>query len=197
MSEINVELLAPAGSMEAFMGAIHAGADAVYLAGSKYGARAYADNFSEEELLFCIRYAHIWGRKVYLTINTLFKEWELHDLFSYLCPLYEAGLDACIIQDIGAFQYVKQYFPMMELHVSTQMTITGAYGAGFLKESMPASIKSSKCSKVHISFKLKGKHSSFLLPSTFTPYGKRQGWAHLPRLPLLPPKILLNKHCPE
>lgn len=134
MSEINVELLAPAGSMEAFMGAIHAGADAVYLAGSKYGARAYADNFSEEELLFCIRYAHIWGRKVYLTINTLFKEWELQDLYSYLCPLYEAGLDACIIQDIGAFQYVKQYFPKMELHVSTQMTITGAYGAGFLKE---------------------------------------------------------------
>ncbi len=134
MSEINVELLAPAGSMEAFLGAIHAGADAVYLAGSKYGARAYADNFSEEELLFCIRYAHIWGRKVYLTINTLFKEWELQDLYSYLCPLYKAGLDACIIQDLGAFQYVKYYFPDMELHVSTQMTITGSYGAGFLKE---------------------------------------------------------------
>ncbi len=134
MSEMNVELLAPAGSMEAFLGAIHAGADAVYLAGNKYGARAYADNFSEEELLFCIRYAHIWGRKVYLTINTLFKEWELQDLYTYLCPLYEAGLDACIIQDIGAFQYVKNYFPKMEIHVSTQMTVTGEYGAGFLKE---------------------------------------------------------------
>ncbi len=134
MSEINVELLAPAGGMEAFLGAIHAGADAVYLAGNKYGARAYADNFSEEELVFCIRYAHIWGRKVYLTINTLFKEWELQDLYSYLSSLYEAGLDACIIQDLGVFQYVKQCFPEMELHVSTQMTITGAYGASFLKE---------------------------------------------------------------
>ena len=134
MSDLNVELLAPAGSMEAFLGAIHAGADAVYLAGNKYGARAYADNFSEEELLFCIRYAHIWGRKVYLTINTLFKEWELQDLYSYMCPLYNAGLDACIIQDLGVFQYVKQYFPEMELHVSTQMTITGAYGALLLKE---------------------------------------------------------------
>ncbi len=134
MSEMNVELLAPAGSMEAFLGAIHAGADAVYLAGNKYGARAYADNFSEEELLFCIRYAHIWGRKVYLTINTLFKERELQELYSYLCPLYEAGLDACIIQDLGVFQYVKRYFPEMELHVSTQMTITGAYGAAFLKD---------------------------------------------------------------
>lgn len=134
MSEINVELLAPAGSMEAFMGAIHAGADAVYLAGNKYGARAYADNFSEEELLFCIRYAHIWGRKVYLTINTLFKERELQELYTYLCPLYEAGLDACIIQDLGVFQYVKQHFPDMELHVSTQMTVTGEYGADFLKE---------------------------------------------------------------
>ncbi|MBR4086131.1 MAG: U32 family peptidase [Lachnospiraceae bacterium] len=134
MSELKVELLAPAGSMEAFFGAIHAGADAVYLAGNKYGARAYADNFTEKELLFCIRYAHIWGRKVYLTINTLFKEWELQDLYNFLCPMYVAGLDACIIQDLGVFQYVKQYFPDMELHVSTQMTITGAFGAGFLKE---------------------------------------------------------------
>lgn len=134
MSEINVELLAPAGCMDAFLGAIHAGADAVYLAGNKYGARAYADNFSEEELLFCIRYAHIWGRKVYLTINTLFKEWELNDLYAYLCPLYESGLDACIVQDLGVFQYVKEYFPEMEIHVSTQMTITGSYGASFLRE---------------------------------------------------------------
>lgn len=134
MNNINVELLAPAGSMEAFWGAIHAGADAVYLAGNKYGARAYADNFSEEELVSCIRYAHIWGKKVYLTINTLLKEWELQDLYTYLCPLYEAGLDACIIQDLGVFQYVKQYFPDMELHVSTQMTITGTFGASFLKE---------------------------------------------------------------
>ena len=134
MKKYNVELLAPAGSKEAFLGAIHAGADAVYLAGNKYGARAYADNFSEEELLYCIRYAHIWGRKVYLTVNTLLKENELLDLYDYIVPFYEAGLDACIVQDMGVFQYLKKYFPDMELHASTQMTITGEYGAAFLKE---------------------------------------------------------------
>lgn len=134
MQNKKVELLAPAGSKEAFLGAIHAGADAVYLAGNKYGARAYADNFSEEDLLFAIRYAHIWGRKVYLAVNTLMKEKELQELYDYIRPFYEAGLDACIVQDIGAFQCLKNWFPEMELHVSTQMTITGSYGAEFLKE---------------------------------------------------------------
>ncbi len=134
MTEYQVELLAPAGSKEAFLGAIHAGADAVYLAGNKYGARAYADNFTTGELLFCIRYAHLFGRKVYLTVNTLMKETELADLYEYIMPLYEAGLDACIVQDLGAFQCLKNWFPQMELHVSTQMTITGVYGARLLKE---------------------------------------------------------------
>lgn len=134
MQNMKVELLAPAGSKEAFLGAIHAGADAVYLAGNKYGARAYADNFSEEDLLFAIRYAHIWGRKVYLTVNTLMKERELQELYEYIKPFYEAGLDACIVQDIGAFQCLKIWFPEMELHVSTQMTITGAHSAALLKE---------------------------------------------------------------
>ncbi len=134
MSKYQVELLAPAGNKEAFMGAIHAGADAVYLAGNKYGARAYADNFTTEELIFCIRYAHIWGRKVYLTVNTLMKEAELAELYEYMVPFYEAGLDACIVQDLGAFQCLRHWFPEMELHVSTQMTITGAHGAKLLKE---------------------------------------------------------------
>lgn len=134
MQNKKVELLAPAGSKEAFLGAIHAGADAVYLAGNKYGARAYADNFSEEDLLFAIRYAHIWGRKVYLTVNTLMKENELQELYEYILPFYEAGLDACIVQDIGALLCLKEWFPEMELHVSTQMTITGVYGASLLKE---------------------------------------------------------------
>lgn len=134
MTEYQVELLAPAGNKEAFLGAIHAGADAVYLAGNKYGARAYADNFTTEELLFCIRYAHLWGRKVYMTVNTLMRDEELADLSSYIAPFYEAGLDACIVQDLGAFTYLKQHFPEMELHVSTQMTITGVHGAKLLKE---------------------------------------------------------------
>ena len=134
MAEYQVELLAPAGSVEAFYGAIHAGADAVYLAGNKYGARAYADNFSEEELIRCIRYAHIWGRKVYLTVNTLMKDEELKQLYDYVLPFYQAGLDACIVQDLGAFQCLKRWFGDMELHVSTQMTITGVNGAKLLGE---------------------------------------------------------------
>ncbi len=134
MADYQVELLAPAGSVDAFYGAIHAGADAVYLAGNKYGARAYADNFSTEELIRCIRYAHIWGRKVYLTVNTLMKDEELGQLYDYITPFYKAGLDACIVQDMGAFCCLKKWFPDMELHVSTQMTITGVNGAKMLGE---------------------------------------------------------------
>ncbi len=134
MHNTRVELLAPAGNKAAFYGAIHAGADAVYLGGNRFGARAYADNFTEEELISCIRYAHIWGRRVYLTVNTLVKESELNDLYDYLKPFYEAGLDGVIIQDIGVFSYIREHFPDIELHVSTQMTITGKYGAKLLKD---------------------------------------------------------------
>ncbi len=129
-----VELLAPAGNPEGFYGAIHAGADAVYLGGTRFGARAYADNFTTEELVECIRYAHIWGRKVYLTVNTLVKETEFADLFPYLEPLYSAGLDGVIVQDIGVFCFIREHFPDIELHVSTQMTLTSWYGAALLKE---------------------------------------------------------------
>ncbi len=129
-----VELLAPAGNKEAFIGAIHAGADAIYLGGTKYSARAYADNFEAEDIIFCIRYAHLRGKKVYLTVNTLMKEEEIKELYDYILPLYEAGLDACIVQDFGAFLYLQKYFPEMELHASTQMTITGPYSAKMLKQ---------------------------------------------------------------
>lgn len=129
-----VELLAPAGNLEAFLGAIHAGADAVYLGGSQFGARAYAENFTTEELVYCIRYAHIHGRKVYLTVNTLVKENEFDQLYDYLCPYYEAGLDGVIIQDIGVFTYIRDQFPNMELHVSTQMTLTDIHGAKMLRD---------------------------------------------------------------
>ena len=134
MKNYQVELLAPAGNMEAFKGAIYAGADAIYLGGDKYGARAYADNFHTQELVECIRYAHLFGRKVYLTVNTLMKEEELAELYDYIKPFYEAGLDAVIVQDFGAFQVMKRHFPEMELHASTQMTITGAGGMSLLKE---------------------------------------------------------------
>lgn len=135
-----VELLAPAGNREGFLGAIHAGADAVYLGGKQFGARAYADNFSEEELITCIKYAHLWGRKAYLTVNTLTRNQELERLYDYLLPFYRAGLDGVIIQDMGVFQYVSRHFPGLELHVSTQMTITDVADAAFMKEQGAARI---------------------------------------------------------
>lgn len=129
-----VELLAPAGNYESFLGAVHAGSDAVYLGGEKFGARAYADNFTTGQLCDAIRYAHLYGRKVYLTLNTLVKEKEMPQLYEYLSPFYEVGLDGVIIQDMGVFLYVKEHFPLLPLHVSTQMTITGTEGVRMLKE---------------------------------------------------------------
>lgn len=129
-----VELLAPAGNKEAFFGAVHAGADAVYMGGEKFGARAYADNFSREELTACIRYGHIHGCRSYLTVNTLMKESELEELVQELTPLYQAGLDGVIVQDIGALRTIRRHFPELELHASTQMTVTGPEGALLLKE---------------------------------------------------------------
>lgn len=129
-----VELLAPCGSYESFLAAVNAGADAVYLGGRQFGARAYAENFSEDELVTVIKQAHLFGVKVYLTVNTLVKEQEFSGLYDYLHPLYEAGLDGVIVQDMGVFCFLKQQFPGLKLHASTQMTITGAYGAAYLKE---------------------------------------------------------------
>lgn len=129
-----VELLAPAGNYESFLGAVHAGADAVYLGGQRFGARAFADNFTEEEIIAAIRYAHIYGRKVYLTLNTLVKEREFGEIYGYLKPLYEKGLDGVIIQDFGILRAVGEWFPDLERHISTQMTVTGEYGAAFLKK---------------------------------------------------------------
>lgn len=130
-----IEVLAPAGSFETFEAVIRAGADAVYLGGSQFGARAYANNFDEEELLRAIDYAHIHGREVYLTVNTLFKEEELQEqLCKYLRPYYEQGLDAVIVQDLGALALIRREFPGMDIHTSTQMTITGTYGAAYMKE---------------------------------------------------------------
>lgn len=130
-----VELLAPAGNFEALTGAVAAGADAVYLGGQMFGARAYADNFTQEEICEGIRFAHLFGRKIYLTVNTLVKEREFKELYSFLLPFYEAGLDGVIIQDFGVFEAVRRMFPGLSLHVSTQMTVTGVYGARLLKEA--------------------------------------------------------------
>ena len=128
------ELLAPAGSFEILKAVIKAGADAVYVGGSQFGARAYANNFTEEELLEAIDYVHLRGKKLFLTVNTLFKNNEINDaLYEYLLPYYKRGLDAVIVQDFGVISYIKEHFPDLPIHTSTQMTITGAEGAKLLK----------------------------------------------------------------
>lgn len=130
-----IELLAPAGSYETFSAVINAGADAVYLGGSRFGARAYANNFTEDELKNAIDYAHIHGRQLYLTVNTLFKEQELEgQLYDYLLPYYEQGLDAVIVQDVGAIGFIRKAFPGLDIHTSTQMTVTNRYGAELMRE---------------------------------------------------------------
>ena len=134
MSKWNVEILAPAGSFESMVAAVNAGADAVYIGGSRFGARAYANNLDEEMMIKAIDYVHLHGAKIYMTVNTLVKEKELPDLYDYLKPYYEAGLDAVIVQDLGVFRYVREHFPNMDIHVSTQMTVTGKYSAEKLKE---------------------------------------------------------------
>ena len=134
MSERKVELLAPAGNFACFQAAINAGADAVYLGGEQYGARAYAGNFSSEEIIKALRTAHLFGRRIYLTVNTLVKESEFGSLIPYVRPLYDAGLDGVIVQDIGVLKCLQESFPGLELHASTQMAITGVYGAAYLKK---------------------------------------------------------------
>ena len=133
MRRQQVEILAPAGSYESMTAAIAAGADAVYIGGSRFGARAYANNLDEDRMLEAIDYAHLHGCRLYMTVNTLVKEGELSGLDEYLRPYYERGLDAVIVQDLGVFAYIRRHFPDLPVHASTQMTITGAYGAKVLK----------------------------------------------------------------
>lgn len=134
MRNKDFELLAPAGSLEILKGVIESGADAVYVGGSMFGARVYANNFTEEELLEAIDFAHLRGVKVYLTVNTLIKNSEFSKLYDYLLPYYKRGLDAVIVQDLGVVKAIHEYFPSMEIHTSTQMTVTGADGVRFLSQ---------------------------------------------------------------
>ncbi|WP_029232718.1 peptidase U32 family protein [Butyrivibrio sp. VCB2006] len=129
-----VELLAPAGGYETMVGAFNAGADAVYLGGSKFGARAYADNFDTQQVLDAITYAHLHGKKIYMTVNTLVKEKEFGQVYDFMHPFAEKKLDGVIVQDLGVMRLIRDEFPEVELHASTQQTVTGVYGAKLLKE---------------------------------------------------------------
>lgn len=132
---MKVELLAPGGSYECVIAALNAGADAVYTGGELFGARASADNLTTEQLIDAINYAHLHDKKIYLTINTLIKDNEIkNQLFEYIKPLYEAGLDAVIVQDIGVIKFVNKHFPELHIHASTQMTIMGYRTAKELKK---------------------------------------------------------------
>ena len=127
-----VEILAPAGSFDSMKAAVAAGADAVYMGGSRFGARAYAENPDEMGMLEAINYVHLHGCQLYMTVNTLVKEDEMDDLYDYLLPYYQAGLDAVIVQDMGVFSYIREHFPDLPVHASTQMTITGPEGAALM-----------------------------------------------------------------
>ena len=133
MKNRTVEILAPAGSYESMVAAVNAGADAVYIGGSRFGARAYANNLDEETMVKAIDFMHLHGCRIYMTVNTLVKEKEMSDLYSYLKPYYEAGLDAVLVQDMGALTYIRKHFPDLPVHISTQMTVTGKYSARDLK----------------------------------------------------------------
>lgn len=134
-SKSKYEVLAPAGSYDCMVAAFNAGADAVYLGGSLFGARASANNFTTEELLSAIEYAHLRDKKIFLTVNTLLKNTQINSqLYDYIKPLYEAGLDAVIVQDFGVMEFIKRHFPGMDIHASTQMTVTGAEFARKLKK---------------------------------------------------------------
>lgn len=129
-----IEVLAPAGDYDTLKAAICAGADAVYVGGERFGARAYAKNFNKEELLRAIDYVHLHGRKLYLTVNTLVKEREFGELYEYLLPFYMQGLDAVIVQDLGVMDYILRQFPELSVHASTQMTVTNAISAKYLEK---------------------------------------------------------------
>lgn len=128
-----IELLAPAGSYESLVAAVNAGADAVYMGGTRFGARAYAENPETDRFIDGIRYAHRYGAKVYMTVNTLFKPDEIKELADYIRPYYCAGVDAVLVQDLGALKVLKDNYPDLPLHASTQMTVANVYSVKMLR----------------------------------------------------------------
>lgn len=150
-----IELLAPAGSWESLEATVKAGADAVYLAGQQFGARKSAQNFTNEKLIEAINYCHMRGVKVYLTVNTLLSDEELNTLEAYLTPLYKAGLDAFIVQDLGVFNYLKSLYPEIDLHCSTQMALhsqedmAAVKALGASRAVLPREMQLTEIKKIH------------------------------------------------
>lgn len=129
-----IELLSPAGSLACAKVAIDSGADAIYMGGNKFGARAYAKSVEEDSAIDALRYAHKNNKKFYLTVNTLFKQKELKEVFAYLDPFYEENVDAFILQDLGVASIIKNRYNKVSLHASTQMNMTSSKSINLLKK---------------------------------------------------------------
>ena len=159
----NIELLSPAGNFECAKAAVTAGADAIYMGGAKYSARAYAKSATDNSLVDSIKFVKSNNKKFYLTINTLFKQKELKEIFLFLDPIVELGIDAFIVQDLGVAMLLKEKYPKIELHASTQMTITSSkainlvYALGFTQVvlSRELSLKEIKSIKKEIGDEIK------------------------------------------
>ena len=126
-----LELLSPAGNMEKLKVAFKFGADACYLAGKKFGLRAFSGNFDEKELTEAVEYAHCLNKKIYVTINIVAHNVDFDGLQEYLKFLESIGVDGIIVSDIGIMVLAKQVTPKLELHVSTQANVTNKYTAKF------------------------------------------------------------------
>jgi len=162
MSNSIMELVAPAGDYESFLAAVKGGADAVYLGLKGYGARRRAQNFNKQEILEAIDYAHLRGVKVYITLNTILKDIEIETLYDNIFDIYKAGADAFIVQDIGLFYYIKQNFPEIDIHGSTQMTVANHRDADFLyNEGITRLVLARELSKEEI-FSIKKKTNAAL-----------------------------------
>lgn len=129
-----MELLAPAGNFEKFMTAIHFGADAVYLAGGRFGLRAFAGNFSNEEIVKAVEIAHSMGKRVHVTLNIIARDKDFVGLKEYLKFLQDAKVDAVIVADLGVLQFVRVHAPMLPVHVSTQANIINSYSANLMAD---------------------------------------------------------------
>lgn len=129
-----MELLAPAGNFEKFLTALHFGADAVYLAGNRFGLRAFAGNFSDEEMQEAVKIAHSFGKKVYITLNIIAKDEDFDGLKEYLEFLQDIKVDAVIVADIGVMEFVRKYAPKIDIHISTQANIINSYTAKFFAD---------------------------------------------------------------
>ena len=170
------ELLAPAGSYDVLVIAVNAGADAVYIAGQQYGARAFAKNFTMEEIKKAVEYAHLNGVKVHVTVNTLINNFEIADVMNYLFKLYQIGIDAVIVQDFGICWLLKTLIPDLEVHGSTQMALSNYSSIKWAAKNnikrvvLPREINVNQIAKTHEQLKKDNtwaeSHKNSILPLT-------------------------------